>query len=293
MSPEQLRTLVAVVAEGTFDRAATALHITQSAVSQRIKALETEVGRPVVSRTIPVAATPVGTVLLRHAKAIELLESELEIGIEHTAVGSNLEIAVNAESLSLWFAEALALAATKTDKAFTVFRDDEGHTAELMKSSGTIVAAVSADAQPAQGCRAIPLGRLSYSAVASPAFAQQWSLNQNSNLAQAPMVQFDSKDTLQDLFLRERGLVHHGQRHLVPSSGGFAQAITAGLGWGLMPHEQVGQLPSESFMMLAETAFERALYWHVWHIESTALKALTDSVIAVAARHLGTSTAVR
>ncbi|MCZ4537646.1 LysR family transcriptional regulator, partial [Gordonia terrae] len=40
ISQEGLRTLAAVLREGTFDAAATALHITPSAVSQRIKALE-------------------------------------------------------------------------------------------------------------------------------------------------------------------------------------------------------------------------------------------------------------
>lgn len=46
---DSLLTLAAVVREGTFDAAAEALHITPSAVSQRIKALEAQVGRVVVA----------------------------------------------------------------------------------------------------------------------------------------------------------------------------------------------------------------------------------------------------
>ena len=50
---EQLRALHAAVDEGTFEAAARKLHITPSAVSQRIKGLETSVGRILVQRTKP------------------------------------------------------------------------------------------------------------------------------------------------------------------------------------------------------------------------------------------------
>src|SRR5258707_897140 len=45
IDPGQLRALVAAVSEGTFDGAARTLHVTPSAISQRIKALEASVGR--------------------------------------------------------------------------------------------------------------------------------------------------------------------------------------------------------------------------------------------------------
>jgi LysR family transcriptional regulator (chromosome initiation inhibitor) len=47
----QLEAILAAVTEGTFDAAARALHVTPSAVSQRIKALETRVGRVLVTRS--------------------------------------------------------------------------------------------------------------------------------------------------------------------------------------------------------------------------------------------------
>lgn len=57
MDPEQLRALRAVVDGGTFDAAARTLHVTPSAISQRIKSLETAVGRVLVQRTKPVRVT--------------------------------------------------------------------------------------------------------------------------------------------------------------------------------------------------------------------------------------------
>ena len=68
-----LAALVAVADEGTFGRAAQALGYTQSAVSQQVAALERAVGAPVFDRPggpRPVRLTPVGEVLLEHARSV-------------------------------------------------------------------------------------------------------------------------------------------------------------------------------------------------------------------------------
>ena len=70
-----LSALAAVVREGSFEAAAAALSITPSAVSQRIKALEESISTILLLRDKPVTATPAGEVLLRHVKALRLLEA--------------------------------------------------------------------------------------------------------------------------------------------------------------------------------------------------------------------------
>ena len=70
---DQLSALAAVVHEGSFDAAAQRLHVTPSAVSQRIKALEQQVGRVLVLRTRPCRPTEDGEVLVRLAGQVELL----------------------------------------------------------------------------------------------------------------------------------------------------------------------------------------------------------------------------
>jgi DNA-binding transcriptional LysR family regulator len=68
-----LAALVAVAEAGTFGRAAQALGYTQSAVSQQVAALERAVGAPVFDRPggpRPVRLTPVGEVLLEHARSV-------------------------------------------------------------------------------------------------------------------------------------------------------------------------------------------------------------------------------
>jgi LysR family transcriptional regulator (chromosome initiation inhibitor) len=72
----QLRTFAAVVREGSFEAAAHALHVTPSAVSQRMKALEQAVGQVLVRRTKPCQATDAGRPLLRLAGQVALLERE-------------------------------------------------------------------------------------------------------------------------------------------------------------------------------------------------------------------------
>jgi DNA-binding transcriptional LysR family regulator len=72
----ELRHLIAldaVAAEGTFGRAAIRLGYTQSAVSQQIAALERIVGGPLFDRPggpRPVSLTPLGKVVLSHAREI-------------------------------------------------------------------------------------------------------------------------------------------------------------------------------------------------------------------------------
>ena len=78
MQLDQLRALVAIVDEGSFDGAADVLRISPSAVSQRIKALETRIGRVLLHRVKPLEPTEAGLVLVRLATQTELLEREAD-----------------------------------------------------------------------------------------------------------------------------------------------------------------------------------------------------------------------
>ena len=72
----QLAAFAAVIELGSFDAAAERLHVTPSAVSQRIKALEQRVGQVLVVREKPCTATAAGVPLLRLAAQTAMLESE-------------------------------------------------------------------------------------------------------------------------------------------------------------------------------------------------------------------------
>ena len=146
----QLEALLAVVAEGTFDAAARTLNVTPSAISQRIRALETRVGRVLVRRSKPVTPTPAGASLLQAARQIRAITDDVlsELG-EETSAATPVALAVNADSLATWFVEALAQAGPGL--VFDLRRADQTRTAELLRE-GTVMAAVTASAQPVPGC---------------------------------------------------------------------------------------------------------------------------------------------
>ena len=111
-----LSALAAVVREGSFERAAQALFVTPSAVSQRIRALEERVGCALVVRGQPCRPTDAGRRLCQHVDRVRLLEQELQGTLPTLApqgpARAALPIAVNADSLATWFAPALPTANT-------------------------------------------------------------------------------------------------------------------------------------------------------------------------------------
>src|SRR3954471_1009425 len=236
---EQLDTLAAVVAAGTFDAAAARLSVTPSAVSQRIKALEQQLGRVVVVRSKPIRATESGTALLRLVQQLGALEHEAaaELGIAESAGSVSIPLAVNADSMATWLLPALAEVALAHPLTFELHRDDQEYTAALL-AAGTVMAAVTSDSSPVAACTVTPLGRMLYLPVASPAFAARWLPEgpTAAALAVAPVVVFDRKDELQSRYLRSvtrRKLTP--PQHFVPASADFAMAVELGLGWGMLP----------------------------------------------------------
>lgn len=82
--PDALECLAAIVEEGGFERAAVRLSITQSAVSQRLRSLEVQVGTVLIVRSRPLKATTAGRLLLKHAMQMRLLRADLERDLKRT-----------------------------------------------------------------------------------------------------------------------------------------------------------------------------------------------------------------
>ncbi|MEU8912981.1 LysR family transcriptional regulator [Streptomyces nigrescens] len=73
-----LRTLVAVVDENGFARAAQTLHVTQPTVSQQIQRLESIIQAPLFQRAKrPLRLTPAGREVVAHARRVILLNNEV------------------------------------------------------------------------------------------------------------------------------------------------------------------------------------------------------------------------
>ena len=199
-----LRALAAVVREGSFERAALALSVTPSAVSQRIKALEDRMGRLLVQRTVPAAATADGRVLVQLAEQTALLEHDAlnRLGVaEDDVPHASIPIAVNHDSLETWFVEAALQFSARTRATLDMQSEDQDHTAALLRN-GAVLGAVTTLADPVQGCRIHALGSMRYVATCSPDFHKRY-FSQGVNaqtLAQAPVLVFNRKDALQARF---------------------------------------------------------------------------------------------
>jgi LysR family transcriptional regulator (chromosome initiation inhibitor) len=292
---DQVRTLLAVVDEGTFDAAATALHVTPSAVSQRVKALEQRTGRVLLVRTKPVRPTGSGEVVVRFARQLARLERDAlaELGMPGEGEATRVSVAVNADSLATWFLEALTRVPDRERLCFELRREDETRTAELLRE-GLVMAAVTSSPEAVAGCSVRTLGRMRYLAAANPGFVERWLGGSLPNgladgLADAPVVTFDRSDDIQDGFLRGLGRAGAGRmRHAVPTSEGFVEAVALGLGWGMVPEAQAGPLlrTGRLISLAPDRPVDVPLYWQQWKLDSPALAALADAVTAAASAAL-------
>jgi LysR family transcriptional regulator, chromosome initiation inhibitor len=280
----QLEALLAAVTEGTFDAAARTLHVTPSAVSQRIRALETRVGRVLVARSKPVAPTASGAVLLRAARQMQAISGDVlaELGDEASAGPLNVPLAVNADSLATWFLTALAAAGPGF--TYDIRRADQTRTAALLRD-GTVMAAVTASAEPVSGCTVHRLGQMRYRPRASVAFVAQWfgdGVNTYA-LSAAPVVLFDREDPLQDQYLRRRSRRRLSPpRCYVPGSGAFVEAVRRGLGWGMVPDLQTSADDGAPALVEFDprAVIDVPLYWQQWRRSSPALERVSASVRA-------------
>ena len=276
---DQVRTLLAVVDEQSFDAAAAVLHVTPSAVSQRIKSLEQRTGRVLLLRTKPIQLTSSGQVLIRFARSLAQLEQDAlaELGLGSSV--RTLSIAVNADSLATWFLPALAKVPDSI--CFDLQREDQDHTAALLRE-GLVMAAVTASPHPIQGCTSTRLGRMRYRAMASPAFISRWLSNAPlpSSLPTAPVIVFDRKDDLQDRFLRSltRRRSFTLVRHHIPASESFVDAVAAGLGWGMVPELQSADRGDSLVDLAPDRPLDVPLHWQQWKLDSPALAAVADAV---------------
>lgn len=285
-----LSALAAVVREGSFDRAARALNVTPSAISQRIRLLEERVGCALVVRGQPCQATETGRRLCQHVDRVRLLEQELQGALPALAPEGiarvALPVAVNADSLATWFSPAVAAFAAVAPVLMEVAVDDEDHTAEWLRS-GAVLAAVTASARQAVGCNSQPLGSMRYLATASPAFVERHFSGGvgAGSLAQAPSLQFNTKDELQARWVRR--LCHRHvelPRHTLPSPQAFVVAAVAGMGWGLQPEVMIrAQLKTGALVQLvSDSPLDVPLHWQQARAASSLLDGLTRHVVSAA-----------
>ena len=280
---DQLAALAAVTELGSFDAAAERLHVTPSAVSQRVKALEQRVGQVLVVRQKPCVATAAAVPLLRLAAQTAMLESEALGQLRDDPTRTRVVLAVNADSMATWFTGVFG---KLDDVLFDIRIEDQDHSARLLRE-GVAMGAVTTERTPVPGCRVHPLGVMRYLPVAGRPYAERYFSGgfTASAAAEAPSLAWNRDDALQDRLVRKvfrRDISR--PVHFVPTAEGFAAAVRAGLGWGMSPEQlAAGEIANGSFVRIAYAHLDVPLFWQCWKLDSPLIARITATVESAAA----------
>jgi len=291
---DQLETFATVAEEHSFERAASVLNITRGAVSQRIRSLEESLATILLMRDKPIVPTPAGEVMLRHVKALRLLEGSAMQELlppGGTRVPVTLAIAVNADSLATWFPAVLQDLLLQRHVALEVVTEDQDHTAGRL-ARGEVIGCISTEAKPATGFLAEQLGAMEYRCYATPDFVSEFfpqGLSVPAVLA-APAVLFNRKDSLHDDFLvRCFGFaVERYAKHYLPSPQALLEGIAMGAGYGLVPNSQAqAMVQSGKLVDIAPTQPMMVnLNWHHWELEPMIAQQISRLIVDTAQRSL-------
>lgn len=293
--PKGLQALAAVLQCGSFEKAASQLFITQSAVSQRIKQLESRTGHTLLLRSSPPRVTPAGASVLKYVQQLDQLEQALYADLQPAEQKgwSRLSLAVNADTLVTWLlTDCLSAWALQEKVLLDLKIDDQDQTHHLLQN-GSVTGCISAREAPPQGCRSHALGVSQYICVASPRFRDKWFGQQTTKteFKKAPLVRFNEKDLLQHHFLMRHFELDADQlaMHVIPSSNGFVEWVKLGMGWGMAPISQVeNELQSGELIELTPgKCIDVKLYWHLWGLDTALTLSLTDALKRAAKKALG------
>lgn len=291
---DAIEVLAAVVRTGSFESAARELNVTQSAVSQRVRALEDRLGTILVVRGRPCVATEEGRLLCQHYDQVLLMQHELRVRLEADSASylapRRVRIGVNNDSLATWFPEVVRLAQAQLNLRIEILSDDQDYTEQSLRT-GDAIAAVTTNELPMPGCRRLSLGAMDYMAVATPGFVRR-EIGPEPTLARvagAPSLVFDRKDTLPEQWM----LASFGEAvalscHMVPSFEGLMACCLNGVGWCLMPSISVGVLVRSGKLveLVPGKRIALSLHWQARSQQNQVMIRLTEIVREVAETQL-------
>jgi len=288
-----LEAMAMVVLEAGFEKAARKLHLTQSAISQRIKLLEEQTGQVLLVRDVPPRATSAGRRILKHYLQVKRLEDDLLTFSNPSEIDefASISIGVNEDSLDLWFFDAIQPFLKAEQVVLDLKVDDQEQTHGFLRN-GEVMGCISTQEQPMQGCRLTYLGRMHYHLMATPDFHERWfsqGLDRDA-LYRAPAVIFSRKDDLHNKMIRR--LLGDAPSLLnafyIPSSGKFFDLIASGFAYGMVPDLQGRPLLKNGRLIniAPETQIQVDLYWHCWNLKSPLLNTLTDTLVNGAKKFL-------
>ncbi|WP_426089536.1 ArgP/LysG family DNA-binding transcriptional regulator [Janthinobacterium sp. PSPC1-1] len=287
-----LAVLDAVASHGSFDKAALALGITQSAVSQRIKALEDASGRLLIIRGQPAVPTGLGQRLIVHHRNVKLMEASLDIDLGNSVSMPEIAIAIDADSLATWFADTLSALLAPPRCQLDVRLADSDSALQMVRD-GSVFGCVSAESGTAIDAAAAtsvtPLGMLRYVCVATPVFAGHWFGDGFSAEAVQLAPAVVGQHGLLARFLAEQlSMREPFPHHTLPVEAARRGCVQDGLAYGLIPQRLAAPaLATERLVdLLPGSTLDVPLSWHAWTLDTPFTKLLSEQIVKSARAYL-------
>ena len=288
-----LAALAEVIELQSFDLAAKKLFISQSAISQRIKALEEHVGQPVLIRNQPIIATLAGEQLLSHFKKVKQLEHELlpMLSPDKPIKPMKVSLAVNADSIATWFIEAITPVLRDHLIELDLIIEHEERTIDKLRR-GQAIGAVTVTEKPLKGYRSFKLGKMEYCLVASKGFQQKYfpkGVNQSS-LQMAPAISYDHQDDMHVRYIAKNFNLAASQYycHSVRSSEAFVELVKQDVAYCLLPKLQIAQAlaSGELINLCPDKELVETLYWHSWVLVKGVNKKISEQIVSFGRKKL-------
>lgn len=286
MDYQAIAALMAVIETQSFQRAAEKLFVTQSAISQRIKTLESFYGEPVLIRTLPYRPTRLGSILLDHFRRTKLLEDALNETLYLSQSKQKISIAISRDSLETWFVAVIAQIKKISPITMEIIADDQDVTLSYLQN-GLVSACASTNKKTLPGCKIDFVGYFDYILVSSPEFKKMYFAGKDIKqaLIEAPTIIFDSKDKLHTQYLKHFFDIDDApiQYHVVPSVAGFRQFALNGYAYALIPRiDIIHELNQGTLINLfPKKVWKMPVYWHSWGIETKRYKLFNQLVLSI------------
>jgi LysR family transcriptional regulator (chromosome initiation inhibitor) len=284
-----LAALDAVIDYGSFDKAAAALAITQSAVSQRIRMLENSAGELLIVRSQPPSPTEAGQRLIAHYRQVRLLESALAKRPGDAESRPEIAIAVNADSAATWLQEAVTPLMANGDCMLQIRLDDQDHTLTMLRE-GRVFGCVTSETAQVAGTTVTAAGRDALFLRRQPGICRPLVPGRHDG-ASGPAcagMNFDRKDMLQTRFMPSAPATPAAIRTIpCPVQTALCALSRQDSATACCRSSNAAAAARSTLIDLAPGDWlDVPLVWHMWDIQTPFTRALSDNLIATARKWL-------
>ena len=270
LNADQLHAFWTVVQTGSYHRAAEALCITQSAVTQRIQALEGALGQKLFIRSgRGVSLTAAGRILSRYCREQGQAEERLRMELQGSSEGLAGRLAVASGSVEgcQWLLPEVAKLGREHPDLDITLLVDEGIEPVALLESGKVDAVLSEIPLRRRGIRSARIGAMTYQLAVSAELSADWPDEPTSaQLKAARAIDFSPRDRV-TLDLLANCLpgedVSDLRRHFVNDTMALFDWVLAGGGYSALPVPLMRpQLEAGRLRILfPDIQSQKPLYW--------------------------------